>query len=82
MSLSNNIKKPIFWKKVLIIAIVFFFFITLFSIFVNTGSAVFSGNWQKVYDYHFADKRWIRYVLMRGTISIIYGIYTANRKMK
>lgn len=82
MSLVKNIQNPTFWVNVLKVGLPFLIIVTLFSLLFNTGSAIFSGDWSAVYEYHFANKRWVRFLLQKGVISLLYGMYICNKKMK
>ncbi|CAM1343930.1 hypothetical protein [Tenacibaculum amylolyticum] len=82
MSLQQNFLKKLFWINVLKIGIPFLIIVTLFALFFNSAGNIFSGDFKAVYEVHFADKRWIRFWLPKVVISIIYGIYITNKKMK
>lgn len=82
MSLKQNLKNPLFWKNVLKVGVPFFVFVAIFSLLFNTGSAIFNGNWNRVYEFHFANNRWVRFLLQKGIISILYGMYICNKKMR
>lgn len=82
MSLGKNIQNPLFWKNVFKVGFPFFVIVTIFSLLFSTGGAIFSGDWNTVYEYHFANNRWVRFLLQKGVISFLYGMYVCNKKMK
>ena len=82
MSFTKNIQKPLFWKNVVRIAIPFLLIVTVFSLLFKTGSAVFSGDFDTVYNVHFANKQWIRFWLSKVVIALLYGMYVSNKNMK
>lgn len=82
MALLKNIQNLLFWKNVLKISLPFLLIVAVFSLLFNTGKAIFSGDWHTVYEYHFANNRWIRFWLSKFVISIFYGIYITNKNMK
>lgn len=82
MSLGKNIQNPTFWVNVLKIGLPFFIFFSFFALVFYTWSDFFSGNWKAVYEYHFANKRWVRFLLQKGVVSVLYAMYVANKNMK
>lgn len=82
MSLQQNFLKKLFWINVLKIGIPFLIVVTLFALIFTSGGSIFSGDFKAVYETHFADKRWVRFWLSKVVISIIYGVYITNKKMK
>ncbi|CAL2102158.1 conserved protein of unknown function [Tenacibaculum sp. 190130A14a] len=82
MSLANNIKKGFFWINVLKIGMVFLLVVAAFSLFFKTGGAIFSGDFETVYNVHFANNQWVRFWLSKIVISLLYAMYTVNKKMK
>lgn len=82
MTFSQKIQLAGFWINVLKIAIPFLIVVTLFSLFINSGSAIFSGDFATVNELNFSNKKWIRFWLSKITISLIYGIYISNKNTK
>lgn len=82
MSLAKNIKKGFFWINVLKIGLVFLLVVAAFSLFLKTGGAIFSGDFETVYNVHFANNQWVRFWLSKIVISLLYAMYTVNKKMK
>lgn len=78
----SKLKQKLFWVNVFKIAFPFFVIVTLFSLLFNSASDIFSGNIDIVYERHFSDKKWIRFWLTKVTVSLIYGIYVTNKRMK
>lgn len=82
MSFINKIQKQIFWINVVKVGVPFLIIVALFSLLFKTGSAIFSGDFETVYNVHFANKQWIRFWLSKVVITLIYSIYTVHKKMK
>lgn len=82
MSLLKKIQKGSFWINVLKVSIPFLIFVTLFSLLVNSGSALFSGDLETVNAINFSENKWQRFWLTKVTVSILYAIYVVNKKTK
>lgn len=82
MSLIKNIQKGSFWINVVKVGTPFLVVVALFSLLFKTGGAIFSGDFETVYNVHFANKQWIRFWLIKIVITAIYSIYLVNKKMK
>ena len=82
MSFIKNIQKGSFWINVVKVGIPFLVVVALFSLLFKTGGAFFSGDFETVYNVHFANKQWIRFWLSKIVITVIYSMYTVNKKMK
>ena len=82
MALHKNIRKSLFWLNTFKIGIPFFLIVTIFSLLFNSASDIFSGNFDKVAEVHFTNKKWVRFFLGKIVISIMYGMYITNKKMK
>ncbi|NJN50315.1 MAG: hypothetical protein HC798_04150 [Polaribacter sp.] len=46
---------------------------------LNSGSALFSGKFDEVYQFNFADGKWLAFFLPKVVISILYSMYMANK---
>ncbi len=82
MSFSENIKKSLYWGHVLKMALFLIIIISLFTLVFQTGGALFSGDFDTVYNVHFANKQWVRFFLTKTTVSVLYAIYVVNKRMK
>ena len=82
MALFQKIQQPGFWVNVLKIAIPFLIIVTIFSLVFNSGKLILSGDFNAVNELNFSNKKWIRFWLSKIVISLIYGIYTANKNTK
>jgi len=82
MTFAQKIQQPDFWVNVLKIAIPFIIAVTLFSLFMNSGKAILSGDFKTVYEINFSNKKWIRFWLSKIVFSLIYGIYISNKNTK
>ncbi|MGB1042629.1 MAG: hypothetical protein ACPGU6_04485 [Tenacibaculum sp.] len=81
MSFSENVKKSFYWGHVLKMAIFLIVIITIFSLVFQTGGALFSGDFDTVYNVHFANKQWVRFFLTKTAVSIIYAMYVVNKRI-
>jgi len=82
MTFLQKIQQASFWVNVLKIAIPFLCLVALFSLFVNSGSAILSGDFTKVNEINFSNNKWMHFWLPKVVISLIYGIYTSNKNTK
>lgn len=82
MNFIKNIQKGSFWINVLKVSVPFLVFVTLFSLLVNSGSALFSGDFETINVINFSEGKWIRFWLTKVTVSILYAIYIVNKKTK
>ena len=82
MTFLQKIKQPGFWLNVLKIAIPFLIIVSIISLVINSGTAIFSGDFDMVNEINFSNKKWIRFWLSKIVISLIYGIYTSNKNTK
>lgn len=82
MTFFQKVQQPSFWVNVLKITIPFLIIVTLFSLFFNSGKAIFSGDFETVNEINFSNKKWVRFWLSKVVISLIYGIYISNKNTK
>ena len=82
MALSENIKKSLFWINAIKIGIVFVFFLSIVSLFLNSFSDIFSGNWQAVLEQNFSNQLWKRFFSSKVIAGFVYGVYVSNKNMK
>jgi hypothetical protein len=82
MALFENIKKSFFWFNVIKIGIVFVFFLSIVSLFLNSFSDIFSGNWQAVLEQNFSNQLWKRFFSTKVIAGFVYGVYVSNKNMK
>ncbi|AUC16119.1 hypothetical protein BTO06_13550 [Tenacibaculum sp. SZ-18] len=82
MALHQNIGRKLFWINTFKVGIPFFIVVVIFSLLFNSASDIFSGNFDVVAETHFTNKKWVRFFLGKIVISIMYGMYTSNKKMK
>ena len=82
MALFENIKKSFFWFNVIKIGIVFVFFLSIVSLFLNSFSDIFSGNWQVVLEQNFSNQLWKRFFSTKVIAGFVYGVYVSNKNMK
>ena len=82
MALFENIKKSFFWFNVIKIGIVFVFFLSIVSLFLNSFSDIFSGNWQVVLEQNFSNQLWKRFFSTKVIAGFVYGVYVSNKNTK
>ncbi|MEX6627177.1 hypothetical protein [Tenacibaculum salmonis] len=82
MSFTKNIQKGSFWINVLKVSVPFLVFVTIFSLLVNSGGALFSGDFETVHTINFSEGKWKRFWLTKVTVSTLYAIYVVNKKTK
>ncbi|WP_370397872.1 hypothetical protein [Tenacibaculum dicentrarchi] len=82
MSFSKKIQKGSFWINVLKVSVPFLIFVTIFSLLVNSGSALFSGDFETVNNINFSEGKWQVFWLTKIIVSILYAIYTVAKKTK
>ncbi|CAM1362806.1 conserved hypothetical protein [Tenacibaculum litopenaei] len=81
MSLANNVKKLEFWKNVGKVALPFLLVVVIITLILNNASDIFSGDFQAVYEFNFADGKWKRFWAMKIVVSFFYSIWITNKKM-
>ena len=82
MSLLTKFQQKEFWVNVVKIGLPFLIIVTVIILFMNNGKSIISGDFETVYQANFADKKWVRFWLTKVVISLGYGMYMTNKKMK
>lgn len=82
MTFLEKIKAPEFWKNMLKIAVPFFIVVTLFSLIINIGSALFSGDFAKVNEVNFSEGKWQKFWTIKIVVSLLYAFYLTVKKTK
>ena len=82
MTFLQKISTLEFWKNTFKIGFTFLIIVTLFSLFMNSGKAIFSGDFASVYETNFSNLKWVRFWLPKIVICLIYGIYNTNKNTK
>jgi hypothetical protein len=82
MALLEKIKSPGFWTNVLKIALPFFIFVTLISLFMSSWREIFDGDFDKVNVANFSEGKWQRFWGIKIIISFGYAIYVTLKKTK
>ncbi|WP_299059965.1 hypothetical protein [uncultured Polaribacter sp.] len=82
MTFLEKIKQPIFWSNFAKVAIPFFIIVTLVSLLMNSSSAIFSGDFNKVSEANFTNGKWKNFFGFKIVFSTFYGLYITNKKMK
>ena len=82
MRFFQKIQKPEFWNGFLKITIPFFLLLIVISLFMNSWRDIFAGDFAAVNDYNFADGKRERFWGIKIVITILYGLYMANKNIK
>ena len=82
MSFLNKIQQAEFWSKFLKVALPFFIFVTLISLFMNSWRVFFAVDFTTVSKVNFNIGNWMRFFGIQVIISFIYGLYITNKNMK
>ncbi len=82
MTFLERLQTSNFWKNVLKVSIPFFIIVTIFSLFINSFSAIFSGDFDTVYQTNFANNKWQSFWGYKMLFSILYGMYMTNKSTK
>ncbi|MFV0248711.1 MAG: hypothetical protein ACK5H1_07115 [Tenacibaculum sp.] len=82
MSFFKKIKKPLFWINAFKVALSFLLLLITLSLIINSYKSIFAADFKAVYQTHFADNKWIRFLGIKIVFSVIYGIWISNKKMQ
>ena len=82
MTFTEKIKTGLFWKNVAKIAVPFFIVVLIISILFNSFSSTIHLDIETLQTQYLSDGKWQVFVLPKFIISIAYGIWMTQRKMK
>ena len=82
MSFINKVKRKEFWVNSFKIAIPFFIFVTIISLLMNSWREIFAGDFVKVVEMNFSERKWIQFWSFKIVLGLFYGIYMTNKNMK
>ena len=82
MTFVEKTKQPLFWNKVRKVTIPFFIMVVLISLLLNSWEAIFAGNFDLVNEVNFSNGKWMNFWGFKAFLSLFYGIYVTNKKMK
>jgi len=82
MSLFKKMKSVGYWKNFAKIAVPFFLIFVVISLLWNSGKAIFSGDFQSVYENQFSKGKWLPFFASKLLGSIIYGIWMTSKHTK
>lgn len=82
MSFFLKIKQKFFWQNTLKTAVAFFIFVTIISLLMNSWRDIFVGDFAQVTEANFNNGKWIEFWSYKVVLSVLYGIYMTNKKMK
>ena len=82
MTFIDKIKSPGFCTNLFKIAIPFFIVVTLFSLVINSGGALFSGDFERVSEMNFSEGKWQSFWGFKILVSLLYAFYITVKKTK
>ena len=82
MTFSDKVKMPFFWQNTVKIAALFFIFLVIISLLLNSFSDIFKFDLEAIKATNFTEGKWKRFFLSKGIVSILYGMWVTNRNMK
>ena len=82
MTFIEKIKSPGFCTNLFKIAIPFFIVVTLFSLVMNSGRALFSGDFERVLEMNFSEGKWQSFWGVKILVSLLYAFYITIKKTK
>lgn len=82
MTFQEKIKTPIFWKHTLKIAFLFFIFLVIISLLINSFSDIFKFDIEAINATNFDNGQWKRFLGSKVIIAFLYGMWVTNRNMK
>ncbi len=82
MSFLHKIQQPNFWKLFLKVAIPFFIILVIITLFFNSWSEIFNGDFTTVSKMNFDNGKWIPFFVIKIIAAIIYGLWVTNKNMK
>jgi hypothetical protein len=81
MSFVEKIKHPQFWANFTKVAVPFFIIVVVISLFINSFSEIFSGDFETLYQRNFSDGKWKNFFGFKIVFSVFYGLYITYKKM-
>ena len=82
MTFKEKKKQKEFWQNTFKIAIPFFVFFTIISLLMNSWRDIYLGDFVKVVEDNFTNRKWIQFWSYKIILSLGYGIYMTNKNMK
>ncbi|MAD96141.1 MAG: hypothetical protein CMB99_02330 [Flavobacteriaceae bacterium] len=82
MSFFQKLQKKEFWDGFLKITIPFFILLVLISLFMNSWRDIVAGDFAAVNEYNFSEGKWMRFWGIKIVITILYGLFMANKNVK
>ncbi len=82
MSFQEKIKTSVFWKNTLKIAVLFFTFLVVISLLINSFSDIFKFDLVAIKATNFDEGQWQRFFSSKLVIAFLYGMWVTNRNMK
>ena len=82
MTLLEKMRSPGFWTNVFKIALPFFLFVTIISLFMNSWRDIFAGDFATVNEVNFSEGKWQRFFALKIIISYFYALYIGFKRTK
>lgn len=80
MGIFDNFKNPDFWKKTMLLAVVFFLLFVGISLIISHFRQILAGDFAAIYQDEWANGKWVNYFLIKAVISLVYAIYMTSRR--
>jgi hypothetical protein len=82
MTFQEKIKTGDFWKNTVKIALMFFVFLVIISLLINSFSDIFKFDIEAVKATNFSEGKWKRFVVSKIVIAFLYGMFVTNKNIK
>ena len=82
MTFLEKIKAFEFRLNMFKIAVPFFIIVTLFSLVINSGGALFSGDFESLNEVNFSEGKWQKFWAVKIVVSLLYSFYITVKKTK
>ena len=82
MSLFKKMKEASYWVNFCKVAIPFFVIFVVITLLWNSGSAIFSGDFETVNQLNFSNGKWRAFFGSKLLGSIIYGVWMTTKNTK
>jgi len=82
MTFQEKIRTGIFWQHTFRIAALFFLFLVIISLLINSFSDIFKFDIDAISATNFDNGQWKRFLGSKVIIAFLYGMWVTNRNMK
>jgi antibiotic biosynthesis monooxygenase (ABM) superfamily enzyme len=82
MTFLEKIRLTVFWKRFLIITVVFFIILVIISVLINSYAAILNFDMDQIMIDNFSDGKWLKFLIIKAIISVFYGLWVTNKNLK